>query len=396
MTSTTPAPDPNLPDAAPSAAPNEVGRTGLHYPDARLPEAPYPYLLRTRVNKEIISDVEQTTVRSCSIISRGLFPDDIFPVEPAELVVDLDKITYDLDNQRWLLDCPRTSNSESPCPTRPANGFPRAAPRPFLDGKVDRVPEIALIDADVDPESSDVLCDIQMVPTEDEFLVAFRDAVEVHQVLYYMHDLLHCNISDNTIMLRGQGGSSPRRGLLIAFDSAVLVTDREAEKTAYMGYRADTLPFMSYEFLRYRRVRHGPWHDLESFLYVLIFVCATCAGSHGTRRKGFELSQSPLAPWLVGNEEYKEEVMRKYDDNAFRAFLDSVFDPYFDDLKNLVCELRTAILPENKTPVCHDDVLDILDQCIELRRAAFYTDSVTDQDTPSPPNASVDTANQPI
>ena len=89
MTSTTPAPDPNLPDAASSAVPKEVGRTGLHYPDARLPEAPYPYLLRTRVNKEIISDVEQTTVRSCSIISRGLFPDDIFPVEPAELVHDL-------------------------------------------------------------------------------------------------------------------------------------------------------------------------------------------------------------------------------------------------------------------------------------------------------------------
>ncbi|KAL1755819.1 hypothetical protein FB107DRAFT_261944 [Schizophyllum commune] len=140
MTSTTPAPDPNLPDAAPSAVSNEVGRTGLHYPDARLAEAPYPYLLRTRVNKEVISDVERTTVQSCSIISRDIFRDDIFPVEPAELVVDLDKITYDLDNQRWLLDYPRTLNSESPCPTRPANGFRRAAPAPSSMGRLTASP----------------------------------------------------------------------------------------------------------------------------------------------------------------------------------------------------------------------------------------------------------------
>ncbi|KAL1712432.1 hypothetical protein EV715DRAFT_213644, partial [Schizophyllum commune] len=477
MTSTTPSPDPNLPDAASSAVPKEVGRTGLRYPDARLPEAPYPYLLRTRVNKEIISDVEQTTVRSCPIISRGLFPDDIFPVEPAELVVDLDKITYDLDNQQ-------------PVPDTPRQWVPTSSPRPFLDGKVDRVPGIALIDADVDPEWSDVLCDIQMVPTEDdmpealhrlatgafnlfasqedrlycvgvaiagdsfqlvyhdragrvlsdatsinedpilfariivglslldesvggrdtsivyrgdqrfvtvggveyelletisfrreiegsgttcwrcrredssedfviksiwadmervhtegdllrgvsslsgvpslvceepvsrgpgkpcttswcqalhpmyrfatkatvpqlalrrlvlqpyarplhafaskeELLGAFYDAIETHQKLYDMYDLLHCDIGDKSIMLRARPESTLRQGLLIGFNCAVRVERLGQWKMAPMGYKAGTLPFMACDILRYRRITQGPRHDLESFLHVLIFI----------------------------------------------------------------------------------------------------------------------------
>ena len=94
-----------------------------------------------------------------------------------------------------------------------------------------------------------------------------------------------------------------------------------------------TLPFMSYELLRYRRVRHGPWHDLESFLYVLIFVGATCAGPYGTRRKEFELSNTPLAPWLVGNGEYKEEVMKVLEADFWLMHVSSLC---FDEVQSAI------------------------------------------------------------
>ncbi|TRM60836.1 hypothetical protein BD626DRAFT_122699 [Schizophyllum amplum] len=235
--------------------------------------------------------------------------------------------------------------------------------------------------------------------SKDELLRVFRDAVAAHGDLYEREDILHCDISDNNIMIRQQAGSKFRRGLLIDLDCAIKVTDVPGKlKQGYSARRTGTIPYMAYDVL-WGCVRRGPWHDLESFIYVLMVVCASYSGPSNTPRKNFDLRACPLAPWLEGDANHKCRIMMGFDDVAFRTFLDSVFDPYFDDLKDLVCDLRAVILrttneelDERQLP-CHTDVLSVFDRHIRARQAALVISANTQLETGRSP--SVDGDNDP-
>ena len=70
---------------------------------------------------------------------------------------------------------------------------------------------------------------------------------------------------------------------------------------------------MAIEVLRYPAfTERAPWHDLESFLYVLIILCASYSGPSNEPRRGFDVHNSPLGPWLIGDGKYKAEVMCRY------------------------------------------------------------------------------------
>ncbi|TRM56474.1 hypothetical protein BD626DRAFT_619197 [Schizophyllum amplum] len=210
---------------------------------------------------------------------------------------------------------------------------------------------------------------LQEFASKEELLSVLRDSVKAHWDLYEVKDVLHCDISDNNIMIHEQPGSSLRRGLLIDLSCAVLVKGRE--KVGPIGRRTGTLPFMACDIVQYSdRVAHGPWHDLESFLYVLMIICAIYSGPLNTPREDFDLRDSPMSAWVSGDGDQKAVIMYQYEDDEFRTFLDSVFDPYFDDLKDLVCELRTVILRNWDRKVTHHDVLEVLDRHIRARRSA--------------------------
>ncbi|KAL1699085.1 hypothetical protein EV121DRAFT_284357 [Schizophyllum commune] len=186
-------------------------------------------------------------------------------------------------------------------------------------------------------------------------LELLNDAIEAHH--------------ENNIMAHDPPHSKRPKGLLIDLDSALHVSGKH--KVGPMGYTSGTLPYMAIEVLRYPAfTERAPWHDLESFLYVLIILCASYSGPSNTPRRGFDVHKSPLGPWLTGDGKYKAEVMLRYTDAEFRAFLDKVFDPYFDDLKDLVCDLRNIITrPRDKHP-SHIDVMTAIDKYIRARRAS--------------------------
>ncbi|TRM59115.1 hypothetical protein BD626DRAFT_462824 [Schizophyllum amplum] len=214
--------------------------------------------------------------------------------------------------------------------------------------------------------------------SKDELLSVFRDAIQAHWDLYELKDVLHCDISDNNIVINEHSGSSLRRGLLIDFDRAVLV-DKE-HKVGPIGDMTGSLLFMACDIVQYsERVAHGPRHDLESFLYVLMIICATYSGPSNTPREDFDLSDSPMSAWMTGDGDRKALIMLQYEDDQFRTFLDSVFDPYFDHLKDLVCELRTVILRNRDRKVTHRDVLEVLDRHIRARRSAQERPSVVEE-----------------
>ena len=110
---------------------------------------------------------------------------------------------------------------------------------------------------------------------------------------------------------------------------------------------------------------HGVRHDLESFLYVIMFVCTEYSGPTHSLRKDFDIRSSPLGPWLDGDVAHKEKVMFRDEDDEFRAFLDSIFDPYFDDLKDLVCKVRNAVLRPQGWEPSHSCLTVYLDEYLE-------------------------------
>ncbi|KAI4522710.1 hypothetical protein K525DRAFT_246559 [Schizophyllum commune Loenen D] len=205
--------------------------------------------------------------------------------------------------------------------------------------------------------------------SKDELLELMNDAIQAHKELYLWADALHCDISENNIMARDLPNSSRRRGLLIDLDSAVVVSGKPKLGPA-CGLRG-TLPYMAIDVLREPTlVERAPWHDLESFLYVLMILCASYSGPSNTYRRGFDIHKSRLGPWFSGDGDYKAEVMRYYDDAKFRAFLDEVFDPYFDDLKDVVCDLRNIITRPKDACPSHVDVMIVIGKHIRARQAS--------------------------
>ncbi|KAI5829623.1 hypothetical protein K523DRAFT_304498 [Schizophyllum commune Tattone D] len=197
----------------------------------------------------------------------------------------------------------------------------------------------------------------------DELLAGFNDAIKGAR------RILHCDISDNNVMLHDPDERDRSRGLLVDLDCAVFV--RGADAVGPRGYGKGTHPFIACNVLNPDRYEaRAPWHDLESFLYVLMYICATCSGPHDTPRENFDIDDSPMGPWLAGDYEHKTRVMFEYGDAEFRAFLGGLFDPYFDDLKDLVVDLRRVITRTSPSQGNYYDVYDVLEEHMEARAAA--------------------------
>ncbi|KAL1707446.1 hypothetical protein EV121DRAFT_268523 [Schizophyllum commune] len=162
-------------------------------------------------------------------------------------------------------------------------------------------------------------------------------------------------------MLRARSQGRLRRGLLIDLDSATDI--HGPQRISVAGQHLGTLPFMSFTLLLCPTAPHLPIHDLESFLYVLMWICTSYAGPMSARQPGFDPYQSPMGRWFSGDPttvgKLKRDIMFQSPE-GFRAFLDDTFDPYFDGLKDCVCEIRHAILMTDEGAT-HKDILDILE-----------------------------------
>jgi hypothetical protein len=89
-----------------------------------------------------------------------------------------------------------------------------------------------------------------------------------HRHMFDNYNILHRDISGNNILLRGSGDSG---GFLIDFDLAIRNDRTESSGTAH---RTGTLEFMALDVMHPPAGHwHTPLHDLESFFYVLLWIC---------------------------------------------------------------------------------------------------------------------------
>lgn len=167
-----------------------------------------------------------------------------------------------------------------------------------------------------------------------ELLQVFRDAIKCHRSLYRDGGILHQDVSHgNVIILDGQEQGKPR-GILIDLDSAINLDD-EVEETE-TGSITGTRPFMAIGVLK--RERHTYRHDLESFLYVLLWIIIT---NHTESLP----ETSKLRNWSRG--EYDELAVlksRDMEEEEFQTILDE-FPPEMHSLKTVGDRLRQVLFP---------------------------------------------------
>jgi len=101
-----------------------------------------------------------------------------------------------------------------------------------------------------------------------ELLKALRDAIKAHRSLYLTGKILHRDISENNIIITDLEKADGFNGMLIDLDLAKEI----GSKRSGARHKTGTMEFMAIQVLR--QVDHTYRHDLESFFYVLLWICA--------------------------------------------------------------------------------------------------------------------------
>ena len=171
-----------------------------------------------------------------------------------------------------------------------------------------------------------------------QLLEALRDAIKGHRSLYTVGKILHRDILENNIIITDPNKTGGFTGMLIDLDLAKEVRSRRSGARHQTG----TMEFMAIEVLL--GYAHTYRHGLESFFYVLLWLCAR----HGWKFSGSSKDQpipSMLTKWY--SQSYKEIARIKRSDMGVDGFEDIMeeFPPLFDCVKPLCKTIRDILFP---------------------------------------------------
>ncbi|OAA41627.1 serine/threonine-protein kinase Sgk2 [Metarhizium rileyi] len=178
--------------------------------------------------------------------------------------------------------------------------------------------------------------------TIKELLESMRDAIRAHQSLYTAGNILHRDISSNNIIITNPKMADGFRGMLIDLDLAKV---RDSGPSG-ARHQTGTMQFMAIEVLR--RVDHTYRHDLESFFYVLLWMCARCSWANGFGGEEKPPRESLLRKWEIGSfsdiADAKEGHMTV---NGLKRIMNE-FPEGFHIAKPLCLSIRKILFPLDK------------------------------------------------
>ena len=171
-----------------------------------------------------------------------------------------------------------------------------------------------------------------------ELLTTLRDAIEAHRSLYLKGNILHRDISENNIIITTPDETGSFTGMLIDLDLAkVLGSGRSGAR-----HQTGTMEFMAIEVLL--GIDHTYRHDLESFFYVLIWLCARRGWDFCGNPRG-RPTESVLTKWYSGSFKDIADAKRGYMHvDGFEDILDE-FPTAFDSVKLLCRKVRGILFP---------------------------------------------------
>ncbi|KAF8449547.1 hypothetical protein BGX38DRAFT_1187532 [Terfezia claveryi] len=168
-----------------------------------------------------------------------------------------------------------------------------------------------------------------------------RDAINCHRSLYEKAGILHCDVSIYNIMrMRGTSGL---KGFLIDLDYAHQLSNLQEQSPCITG----TAPFMALELLQRPGTPtcHTWRHDLESFFYVLIWLCIM--NPYKTLNSWVLCLASPFCASTK-----KEDISGDFEERVLDNFHDAM-----SLLKKLAWELREILFYKQTDP----SELEVLD-----------------------------------
>ncbi|KAI8945573.1 hypothetical protein F4801DRAFT_594026 [Xylaria longipes] len=173
--------------------------------------------------------------------------------------------------------------------------------------------------------------------TTMELLESIRDAIKAHQSLYMTGNILQGDISPNNIIITEPETADGFKGMLIDLDMAKVRDSGPSGARHQIG----TMQFMAVEVLR--AADHTYRHDLQSFFYVLLWMCARQSWSNGFGGGKYRPEESLLREWEIGT--FKDIARGKSGDmneDGLEAITDE-FPEALDVVKPLCLRIRSIM-----------------------------------------------------
>ena len=187
-----------------------------------------------------------------------------------------------------------------------------------------------------------ILCDygipIHKAGSRETLLAALADCIQGHESLRRKASLLHRDISVNNLMM-----DENNRGFLIDLDLAI---NEQRVGTSGAKGKTGTWAFMAVGALQGEQ--HSFMHDLESFFWVLFWICIHCNGPDKSRvvprfEKWNYVDTEDRAEELAG---MKLAVVTK--EAIFLKTIADYLTPYYRPLIPLMNRLRKTVFPRDK------------------------------------------------
>ncbi|KAI9147408.1 serine/threonine-protein kinase Sgk2 [Paramyrothecium foliicola] len=178
--------------------------------------------------------------------------------------------------------------------------------------------------------------------TIKELLEAERDAIKAHRSLYVEGKILHRDISSNNIIITNPKTANGFKGMLIDLDLAKI---RDSGPSG-ARHQTGTMQFMAVEVLR--KTDHTYRHDLESFFYVLLWMCARQAWNNGLAGEQKPPKDSLLRKWEIGS--FKDIADAKEGHMTVNSLerIMGEFPLAMDVVKPLCLKIRKILFPLDK------------------------------------------------
>ncbi|KAF4506884.1 hypothetical protein G6O67_006921 [Ophiocordyceps sinensis] len=183
---------------------------------------------------------------------------------------------------------------------------------------------------------------ISAFQTTKELLESLQDAIKAHQSLYMTGEILHRDISSNNIIITNPETADGFKGMLIDLD---LAKENDSGPSG-ARHRTGTMQFMAVEVLR--KADHTYRHDLESFFYVLLWMCVRESWEKPDFNGGEEPETNRLRKWEIGS--FEDIARTKVGDMTVNG-LEEIMDefPYaLDVVKPLCLRIRKILFSHDK------------------------------------------------
>lgn len=130
--------------------------------------------------------------------------------------------------------------------------------------------------------------------------------------------ILHRDISKNNVMCRRRKDGKVI-GILLDFDLAIFIEEDGKAPDPTSKFRTGTLAFMAIDLLEDTNIPHLYRHDLESFLYVLVWI--SCYYNAG------KITSEKLPSWCVSSRAQLADAKRKFLQKQAQAPTASFYRP---------------------------------------------------------------------